>query len=60
MYGEHRILDCKHEHMMKNGAPPGNVGILHCFLPTELLDFNSVIDVDGLYHTLVSGNISMF
>ena len=34
----------EHKHMMKSGAPPDRVGVLHCLLPTEFHDFTSRID----------------
>ena len=33
------FLDCKHKHMMKNGAPPDKVGVLFSLLPVELYKF---------------------
>ena len=36
--------DCKHKHMMKNGAPTDKFGALHCLLPIEFHGFNSRID----------------
>ena len=38
------FLDCKHKHMIKSGAPPDNVGVLHHVLPIEFNDFTSRID----------------
>ena len=38
------LLDCKHKHMMKSGAPPDKVGVLHCLLPIEFHGFTSNID----------------
>ena len=38
------FLDCKHKHMMKSGAPPNKVPILHRLLPIEFHGFNSRID----------------
>ena len=38
------FLDCKHKHMMKSGAPPDKIGVLHCLLPTEFHGFTSRID----------------
>ena len=32
---ETSFLDCKHKHMMKIGAPPDKVGVLHHLLPIE-------------------------
>ena len=29
------FLDPKHKHLMKRGAPPDKVGVLHCLLPIE-------------------------
>ena len=55
--GKHHSFDCKHKHMMKEGAPPYNFGILHCLLSTEFIDFNTKTDLDG-YHPLVPGIIS--
>ena len=28
----HLFFDCKHKHMMKSGAPPNKVAVLHCLL----------------------------
>ena len=39
------FLDCKHKHMMKSGASPDKVRILHRLLPIEL---TSRIDFQGL------------
>ena len=52
--GKHHSFDCKHKHMMKEGAPPDNFGILHCLLSKEFIDFNTKNDLDG-YHPLVPG-----
>ena len=30
------LLDCKHKHMMKSGASPDKVGVLHCLLPNRI------------------------
>ena len=38
------ILDCKHKHMMKSGAPPDKVGVLHHLLPIEFHGFTSIIN----------------
>ena len=38
------LLDCKHKHMIKSGAPPYKVGVLHCLLPIEFHGFTSRID----------------
>ena len=35
---------CKHKHMMKNGAPPDRVGVLHHLLPIKFHGFTSRID----------------
>ena len=37
------FLDCRHKHMMKNGAPPDKFGVLHRLLHTEFHDFTSRI-----------------
>ena len=37
------FLDCKHKHMMKSGAPPDKVSVLHCLLPIEFHGFTSRI-----------------
>ena len=37
-------LDCKLKHMMKSGAPPDKVGVLHPVLPIEFHSFTSKID----------------
>ena len=36
MNREHFSLDCKHKHMMKNGAPPDQFGGLYRLLSIEL------------------------
>ena len=38
------FLNCKHKHMMKSGAPPDNVGVLHRLLPKEFHGVTSRID----------------
>ena len=38
------FLDCKHKHMMKSGAPPDKVGVLHCLFPIEFHSFRSRVD----------------
>ena len=38
------FLDCKHKHMMKSGAPPDKVGVLHSLLPIEFHGFTSRFD----------------
>ena len=38
------LLDCKHKHMMKGGAPPDKVGVLYRLLPIEFHGFTSRID----------------
>ena len=38
MNQKHLSVVCKHKHMLKNGAPPGNFGILH-HLYSEILWF---------------------
>ena len=52
------LLDCKHKHMMKSGAPPDKVGVLYRLLPMESHSFTSSIDFKG-YHSLVLGLISI-
>ena len=42
------FLDSKHKHMMKNGAPPDNVGVLYRLLAIELHGFTSRINCLGL------------
>ena len=37
--------DCKHKHMLQNGAPPDKFGVLNSLLHTEFHDFNSRINV---------------
>ena len=39
------FLDCKHEHMMKSGAPPDKVRVLHRLLHMEFHAFTSRIDL---------------
>ena len=53
------FLECKHKQMMKSGAPPDKVRVLHRLLPLEFHGFNSRIDFRG-YHFLVPGLISTF
>ena len=53
------FLDCKHKHMMKSGAPPDKVGVLHRLLPIEFHGFTSRINSKD-YHSLVPGLISIF
>ena len=36
--------DCKHKHMMKNGAPPDKLRVLYRLGPIEFDDFISRID----------------
>ena len=38
------LLDCKHKHMMKDGAPPDRFGVRHRLLPIEFHGFTSIID----------------
>ena len=38
------VLDCKHKHMMKSGAPPDKVRVLYLLLPVEFHGFTSRID----------------
>ena len=38
------FLDCKHKHMVKSGAPPDTVGVLHRLLPIEFLGFTNRVD----------------
>ena len=38
------FLECKHEHMMKSGAPHDKIGVLHRLLPIEFHGFTSRID----------------
>ena len=33
------FLDCKQKHLMKSGAPPDKVGVLHRLLPIEFHGF---------------------
>ena len=40
----HIFFDCKHKHMMKSGAPPDKVRVLHRLLPIEFHGFTSRID----------------
>ena len=39
------LLDCKHKHMTKSGAPPDKVGVLQNLLPLESHGFANRIDV---------------
>ena len=50
------LLDCKHKHMMKSGAPADNFGVLYRLLPIEFHGFTSRINSSG-YHSLVPGLI---
>ena len=34
MNQKHFSLVCKHKHMLKNGAPPDNLGVMYCLLLT--------------------------
>ena len=43
------FLDCKHKHMMKSGAPPDKVGVLHCPLPIEFHDFTSKLVISQFF-----------
>ena len=45
--------------MMRSGAPPDKVGVLHLLLPIEFHGFTSRINSKG-YHSLVPGVISIF
>ena len=54
------FCDCKHKHMMKNGAPPEEFRVLHRLLPIEFHGFTSRIIVSKGFHSLVSGIISIF
>ena len=38
------LLDCKHKHTMKGGAPLDKIGALHHLLPIEFHGFTSRID----------------
>ena len=38
------FLDCKHYHIMKRGAPPDKLGVLHNVLPIEFHGFTTRID----------------
>ena len=42
------FLDCKHKHMIKSGAPPAKVGVLHRLRPIEFHGFTNRIDFQGL------------
>ena len=53
------FLDCKYKHMLKCGAPPDKVTVLHRLLPIEFHGFTSRINSKG-YHSLVPGLISIF
>ena len=39
------FLECKHKHIVKNGAPPDKVGVLHRLLPIEFHGFTSRNDL---------------
>ena len=43
-------LDCKHKHMLENGAPPDQFGVLYHVLPIEFHSFYIRINVSGLSH----------
>ena len=38
------FFDCKHKHMMKSGAPPDKVSVLHRLLPIEFHGFTRRIN----------------
>ena len=38
------FLECNHKHMVKSGAPPDKVGVLHRLLTVEFHGFTSRID----------------
>ena len=42
------FLDCKYKHMMKSGAPPYKVRVLHRLLPIAFHGFISRTDFKGL------------
>ena len=54
-----RLFLTVNKHMMKRGAPPDKVGVLHRLLPIEFHGFTGRIDSKG-YHSLVPGLISFF
>ena len=41
-------FDCKHKHMIENGAPPDKFGVLYQLLPIEFHGLNSRIDFQEL------------
>ena len=51
------FLDCKHKHIMKSGAPPDKIGVLHRLLLIEFHGFRAELISQG-YHSLVPGLIS--
>ena len=42
------FLDCKYKHMMKSGAPPYKVRVLHRLLPIAFHGLTSRTDFKGL------------
>ena len=42
--------DCKHKHVLEDGAPPDKFGVLYRLLHTEFNGCNSRIDVSGLLY----------
>ena len=54
------FLDRKHKHMMKSGALPDQVGVLHCLLHIEFHGFSQTELISKGYHSLVPGLISVF
>ena len=52
------LLDCKHKHLVKSGAPPDKFRVLHCLLHIEFHGFTELVSKG--YHSLVPGLISIF
>ena len=52
------FLDCKHKHMMKNGAPPNKIRG-NRLLPIEFHRISQAELVSNVYHSLVLGLISV-
>ena len=54
------FLECKLKHMMKSGAPPDKVRVLHRRLPIEFHCLTQANLISKGYHTLIPGLISIF
>ena len=45
----HHFLECKHKRMMKSGAPPDKLGVLHHLLPIEFHGFTRELISRGFH-----------